>query len=174
MVHSVVMIDRQTESHEERASHVRVHFDLEVDEDGWPPVGTESMWALPSTEPGLVELANTPWFVRGLAIGDIIRVAADSAGLLRMTEHVSWSGSCTIRVIPYRSGPLAGDLQQVIDTFASLGANYEGLQQYGMVALSIPTHADLSAVKRLLRQGERDGWWAYDEGCIGDEWDEAG
>jgi hypothetical protein len=49
----------------------------------------------------------------------------------------------------------------------------EGIEQYGMVALDVPPDADLAAVKRLLREGERDGWWEYEEGCTGDAWQAA-
>jgi Domain of unknown function (DUF4265) len=49
----------------------------------------------------------------------------------------------------------------------------EGIEQYGMVALDVPPDADLAAVKRLLREGERDGWWEYEESCTGDAWQAA-
>jgi hypothetical protein len=38
------------------------------------------------------------------------------------------------------------------------------------VALTIPPDADLAGIKRILRQGEADGSWAYEEGCISGEW----
>ncbi|MCU1644716.1 MAG: hypothetical protein JWN03_4991 [Nocardia sp.] len=167
------MIDERVGRPVEQPGHVRVHFDLQVD-DGWPPVGAESMWAIPSPEPDLVALDNIPWFVRGLAIGDVVRVSADSEGLLRMTELVAWSGNCTIRVIPFRSGPLEGNLQRVLDSFEPLGANGEGLQQFGIVALNAPPTADISGMKQLLQQGEAAEWWTYEEGCIGDTWEAAG
>jgi len=58
----------------------------------------------------------------------------------------------------------------VLDAFAPLGVDGEGLQQYGIVALNVPPDVDLGAVKRLLRQGVDDGWWDYEEGCIGQAW----
>ncbi|MFC9157849.1 DUF4265 domain-containing protein [Streptomyces bauhiniae] len=57
-------------------NYVKVHFRLEVDEDGWPPASVESLWAVDLGD-GTVRLDNTPWFVRGVASGDIIRVDAD-------------------------------------------------------------------------------------------------
>jgi hypothetical protein len=30
--------------------------------------------------------------------------------------------------------------------------------------------ADVAEVKRTLQQGEMDGSWAYEKGCIGGEW----
>lgn len=86
-------------------------------------------------------------------------------------EKVSWSSNCTILL---RAGPLAGDRQRVLDTFAPLGVGGEGTARYGLVALSVPPQADLGAVKRILKAGEADGWWGFEEGCIGDDWVSAG
>jgi hypothetical protein len=49
----------------------------------------------------------------------------------------------------------------------------EGIEQFSLVALDVPPDADSAAVKRLLREGEHDGWWEYEEGCIGDAWEAA-
>jgi uncharacterized protein DUF4265 len=81
--------------------------------------------------------------------------------VLWATDKVEWSGNCTVRVVPYQKGPLAGSRQAVLDAFARLGVDGEGLQQYGIVALNVPPDIDLGAVKRLLYQGVEDGWWEY-------------
>jgi hypothetical protein len=64
----------------------------------------------------------------------------------------------------------AGSGPAVLDAFAPLGVDGEGVQQYRIVALNVPAGADLVAVKRLLHQGVEDGWWDYEEGCIGQAW----
>jgi hypothetical protein len=148
---------------------VKVVFELPQDEDGWPPVGSEGLWAL-SMSADVVQLENSPWFVRGVANGDWIRIRRDEHGVLWAEERVKWSGYCTIRVIPFRSGPLEGSRQRVLEEFVPLGVTGEGVQQYGLVALDVPPDADLAAVKGLLERGQRDGWWEYEEGCVGDAW----
>jgi len=153
----------------QHADYVRVRFQLRQDDDGWPPVGSEGVWAVPLGG-GLVRLDNIPWFARNAASGDTFQTSTDSHGVLWAADKVAWSGNCTIRVIPFPEGPLAGSRQAVLDAFAPLGVDGEGLQQYGIVALNVPAGADLVAVKRLLRQGVEDGWWDYEEGCIGDAW----
>jgi hypothetical protein len=115
-------------------------------------------------------LENSPWFVRGVANGDLIRVRRDEDGVLWADERLEWSGYCTIRVIPFRAGPLEGSRQRVLDEFAALGVTGEGVQQYGLVALDVPPGVDVLAVKGLLERGQRDGWWDYEEGCVGDAW----
>jgi hypothetical protein len=152
---------------------VRVCFALEQDEVGWPPVTAERMWATPTSRDNAVVIDNIPFFVRGVACYDVVAVSPDAEGILWGHEQIRWSGNCTIRVIPFRDGPLHGDQQAVLDAFAPFGVEGEGVEQYGLVALNIPASADLTAVKRLLREGEEDKRWAYEEGCVGNAWAEA-
>ena len=153
---------------------VKVQFRREIDEDGWPGVASEGLWGrlLPD---GLVRLENNPWFVRGIANGDTVRTEIGEDGLRHFAELVEWSGYCVVRVIPWRKGPLAGDRQAVLDLFAAFGITGEGTERpVNIVSLEIPPDADFAAIKRLLVEGERDGRWAYEEGCIGDDWAAAG
>ena len=157
----------------ERPGFVKVRFRLEQDEDGYPPAESEGLWAVPLGGDAY-RVDNTPWFARNVAADDVFLAEPDSGGRLWAIERLRWSGNCTIRVIPYSDGPLAGSQRAVLDVFVPLGAEGEG---YGsglnIVALTIPPEADLTAVKRTLQQGEADGTWAYEEGCISSEWSAA-
>lgn len=53
---------------------IRVHFQLEQDEDGYPPIAVESLWAEPSAQPNEYVIDNVPFFVRIATIGDTVRV----------------------------------------------------------------------------------------------------
>jgi hypothetical protein len=152
---------------------VRVCFALEPDAAGWPPVTAERMWATRTRLDNAVVIDNIPFFARGVACYDVVSVTEDAEGILWAGKQIKWSGNCTIRVIPFRDGPLHGDRQAVLDAFAPFGVEGEGVEQYGLVALNVPVGADLVAVKRLLREGEQDNRWAYEEGCVGDAWAEA-
>ncbi|WP_406100935.1 DUF4265 domain-containing protein [Streptomyces sp. NBC_01003] len=46
---------------------------MDVADGGWPSASVESLWAIDLGD-GTVQLDNTPWFVRGVASDDIIRV----------------------------------------------------------------------------------------------------
>lgn len=81
---------------------MRVHFRLEVDGD-WPPVSVESLWAVGQAD-GTVRLDNVPWFVRGIACGDIVVVEADQGGMLCGGGVVRASENCTVRLIVFRDG----------------------------------------------------------------------
>lgn len=150
-------------------NRVRVEFQLDHGDDGWPPVATERLWAVP-LEGGVVRIDNVPWFVRNLASGDIVRTTTDSDGGLWAAERIQWSGHCTVRVVPLSDGALAGNRQAVLDAFTPLGVEGEGIEQFGLVALDVPPTVDLGEVKRLLDQGAENGWWDYEEGCVCDAW----
>lgn len=150
-----------------------VVFPLEVDDDGWPPVSGERMWAR-VVGPGLFRLENAPLFVRGVAHGDVVRASTeDPDAWPEYIETVEWSGNYTLRVIPFRAGPLGGSLQAVLDAFSPLGVTGEGGGNYPIVALTVPPDADLVAVKTLFRAGAADGRWDIEEACIDDRWDAA-
>jgi hypothetical protein len=148
---------------------VKVRFNLPPDVDGWPPVRSEGLWALPLGG-DTYRLDNTPWFARGLAADDVVEALAGSDGILWAIRRVEWGGRQTVRVIPQRIGPLSGDPQAVLNAFAPLGARGEGVQQYGMVALDIPPDVALTEVKSLLVAGERDGRWDYEEALVSQDW----
>ncbi|MFF2848361.1 DUF4265 domain-containing protein [Streptomyces sp. NPDC058001] len=150
---------------------VRVVFQLEQN-DGWPPVGSERLWAVP-LDVGLVRIDNVPWFVRDLSLNDIVRTRIRADGISEATGKVSWSGNCTVRIIPYGSGKFAGDPQGIVDLFSALSVQAEAIEQFGMVALNVPRSADVSRVKGLLIRGADAEWWDYEESCVGDAWEDA-
>lgn len=52
----------------------KIYFQLEIDEDGYPPFDVESLW-VSTIDKGVGIIDNIPFFVKGIAIGD--RVAFD-------------------------------------------------------------------------------------------------
>jgi hypothetical protein len=152
--------------------HVKVRFQLDREDEDWPPVQSEGVWATPS---GTDEyrLDNVPWFARGVASGDLVRASGDEDGVLWVDDQVRWSGRYTIRVIPLGGGTPEDECQAVIDAFQPLGADCEGgLPAFKIVALDIPPTARLTEIKRLLERGQAEGRWAYEEGCIDPRWEE--
>ncbi|GLY19774.1 hypothetical protein Kisp01_67880 [Kineosporia sp. NBRC 101677] len=150
-------------------NRVKVRFELEPDE-GWPPVESEGLWAEPLGG-GRFRIDNAPWFVPDLAAADVVEAVADSDGVLWATRKIAHGGRLAVQVIPFRSGPLNGDLQAVLDMFVPLGVSGEGAAPtFHLVALDISPDADLQAIVDRLREGERDGSWEYSEGCVTSEW----
>ena len=52
----------------------KIYFQLEIDEDGYPPFDVESLW-VSTIDKGVGIIDNIPFFVKGIALGD--RVAFD-------------------------------------------------------------------------------------------------
>ncbi|GGF47646.1 hypothetical protein GCM10011519_22120 [Marmoricola endophyticus] len=149
---------------------VRVRFGMEQDDSGWPPVTSEGLWAWP-VGPSQFKLDNTPWFVRGVAADDIVEAEQDDEGVWWCTRVLEAGGRVVVRVIPRLEGPLKGDRQAVLDAFAPLGVEGEGIAEpVSIVALDISPATAADPVKRLLERGHEDGWWHYEEGCVTDDW----
>lgn len=149
--------------------HVKVHFRMDMDEDGWPPASVESLWAVDLGD-GTMRLDNTPWFVRGVASDDIIRVEIDDEGVRWAGETVRASENCTIRLIVLKDGGSADARQSVLEIFHKLGTTGEGIERYRMVALDVPPEADLLRIRKLLEHGTAEDWWHWEEGCVTAAW----
>ncbi|MFI8350051.1 DUF4265 domain-containing protein [Streptomyces sp. NPDC085596] len=148
--------------------YVKVYFRLEI-EDDWPPASVESLWAVDQGD-GTARLDNIPWFVQGIACGDVVATEPDEEGVRWAGEVVRCSGNCTIRLIVLRDGGSKPARQSVIDAFRELGVDGEGMERFDMVALDVPPTADLAKVRRLLDHGAAKEWWDMEEGCITDQW----
>jgi hypothetical protein len=149
----------------------KVWFEL-APEDGWPPAGSESLWAR-AIASDLYELRNVPWFARGYAFGDVVRTVPGQDVEPIVVERVEWSGRYTVRVIPLNDLPDSDAVADVVRQFSALGAECESaLPAHRVVALDIPPTAEVARIKDLLIEGEVDGRWGYDEGLIDDLWRE--
>ncbi len=147
----------------------KVHFLLEPDEDGWPPVEGETLSAFRLGD-YQYRLDNIPWYVRGIACYDVVEAVTfnhDEVPIVtRVIEH---SGHLTIRLIT--SGErTAPTLLAVLAEFDKLGAAGEVDPHRGLIALDIPPTAVLSPLKQHLQRGSTEGRWDYEEGFVDDRW----
>ena len=77
----------------------RILFPLEVDDEGWPPYGAETMWAKQTPE-GYYQIDNSPWFAEKVALGDIVSVVWPQEGNIAQYERtISHSGNVSLSVI---------------------------------------------------------------------------
>jgi hypothetical protein len=110
---------------------VKVEFLLEPDEDGYPPVSVERLWATPLPN-GHYVVDNIPFFVAGISAGDEIAVDAID-GVLRFGILVCPSGISTFRVIPSDSDRV----DVVRRELEGLGGNCEIHRQSGLIAIEV-------------------------------------
>lgn len=96
---------------------VAVTFGMTPDEEGWPPIGSETLWAQPLGE-GRYRLDTVPFFVPDLAVGDVVTAAPDDDGRLWAQRRESTGGHGTIRVIPLLDGSLLGSTQALVSALS--------------------------------------------------------
>lgn len=137
---------------------VRISFCLEIDDDGYPPVGAETLWA--QSEGDGFRLENIPFFARGVAFGDIV-YAVPVDGLLEYKWVLKRSGHGTVRIIMFE-----GDTEKTRDEFRALGCRSELSHIPSLFAVDIPPTSDYAAVRDFLELGFEKGRFDYEEGWV--------
>lgn len=143
--------------------YVRIVFPLEQDEDGYPPVTAERLWAIRVTD-GLYQLDSIPFFARRVSSGDVVTAEEQQDGVIEFREVVRPSGHSTVRVLLHDEAGADGARQQ----FAGLGCAWEGSHLPSLFAVDIPPEVDYRAVRRLLREGAAVSRWEFEESSLAD------
>jgi hypothetical protein len=139
---------------------VKVVFELEKDEDDYPPADYEGLWAIPVGE-GLFQIDNIPFFAQEIALGDVVS-AIPEGGELRFQQVVRPSGHRTLRLIIY-------DKEQVPAVRKLLeerGCASEGSHIPGLISVDVPPSVSLAMLRSLLDAGEAQERWGYEEACL--------
>ncbi|MCY1079685.1 DUF4265 domain-containing protein [Archangium lansingense] len=139
--------------------YVRVLFKLEKEEEDYPPVDYERLWARPLAE-GLFEIDNIPFFVRGISVGDVV-AAQQGQGEVVFSELVRASGSSTLRVIVFD----ATHVEDVRSRLQALGCSTE-LNVSKMLGVDVPAKTDLQAVRAWLMEKQSLGSLEFEDACI--------
>ena len=141
-------------------AHVRILFELEQDEDGYPPASAETLWAIEVGE-GLFKIDNVPFFVLGIAVEDVVS-AVPEEGVFRFKEVVQSSGHSTLRVVVYDPA----DVPAVHALFKEMGCSTEQSHLPRLVAIDVPPSVPLDELKRVLESGSEQERWGYEEACL--------
>ncbi|MCY1083180.1 DUF4265 domain-containing protein [Archangium lansingense] len=139
---------------------VKVVIKLETDEDDYPPVDYEGLWALPVGE-GLFQIDNVPFFAVGIAYGDIVSATAEQQEL-RFREVVRPSGHSTLRLIIYEEK----DIPSVRALLEELGCSIERSHIPGLISVDVPPTVSLAVLRKTLDEGEAQARWGYEEACL--------
>ncbi|WP_375771809.1 DUF4265 domain-containing protein [Archangium gephyra] len=147
---------------EESEQLVKVFFELQQDEDGYPPVTCESMWATPVGD-GLYRLGNIPFFARGVAYEDVVSAVQRDDGTRGFVEVVRPSGHSTLRIIVYE----ASEAPALRHELEALGCDTELSHIPNLVAVDVPPAVSLDEIRRLLEMGTVSERWEFEEACLG-------
>jgi|SRR5579884_465712 len=142
------------------SDHVKIIFRLQRDEEGYPPVDEESLWAVPVGKRRF-KIDNIPFFVVGISADDIVEADKRDAGYYFQRVVVP-SGHSTIRVLCMDASNV-GDLRKKLE---ELGCTSEGSHLPRLFAVDVPPEAPWSNVIAFLKETEESGLIEYEEGAL--------
>ncbi|NDQ56401.1 MAG: DUF4265 domain-containing protein [Acidipila sp.] len=142
----------------------KVFFYLEKDKDGYPPVGVESLWAIPRDDG--FELDNIPFYARGVALGDVVSVEKAADGGLEFNGVVRRGGHSCYRIWLLKKRP--DDPQFTFEELKGLGLRVE-IDLNKLMAIDVPPNLPLASVEDFLVKGKESGRWELEDGyCAGE------
>ncbi len=122
----------------DRPGSVKVHFRLAQDEDGYPPVAVESVWAQPGANAREFVIDNVPFFAREATVGDTILIT-EEAGQRWFEAVVHRSRNSLVRVVFFDRTCV----DRVSDQLTALGCSTEYLREHNLLAVCIPASVRL-------------------------------
>lgn len=124
---------------------VKIIFPVQLDEDGYPGVSSEGIWARKLND-GSYEVDSIPFYVNDLSVGDII-AAADAEGRLMFANIIHKSTNNTLRVFLLDSLPEY--TSQLKTKLRNLGAEIESFDER-YFSVNLPQGISLSKIEELL------------------------
>ncbi|WP_405807146.1 DUF4265 domain-containing protein [Streptomyces sp. NBC_00210] len=141
----------------------KVAFDLPEETASWVPASAELLWTGKTSVKMEVQVRNTPFYVKGIAFADIVRVRADHERReFVFEEFVAESGHSTIRII------LKDDkVQEVADSLLrSFDCSWEIDSTGYLWAIDVPPIVDYSLLKAELLRIANDGRIGIEEAAL--------
>lgn len=137
---------------------VKVYFRLTQDDDDYPPVSTESVWATPGPKPGEYILNNIPFFVREATIGDIV-TATDEDGVRWFDALVCRSSNSLLRAVLF----IEDQMERVALHLTRMGCSVEYMKTYKLLAINVPENVRLTSIQEFLGKEATSGTLDYEE-----------
>jgi hypothetical protein len=140
--------------------HKKIFFKLAQDSEGYPPAGTESVWATETTNGGFI-IDNIPFFTRQATYGDVVEVRRMGEELYYVTTRER-SGNSLLRVVFFDGHDPSG----LRSDLAKLGCSTEQSHLRSLIAVNVPPTVPIDEVRRLLNEGCSKGIWDYEEAIL--------
>ena len=138
----------------------KIVFKLFQDEDGYPPVGHESVWAIPLGD-GQFAINNIPFFTCDATFGDVV-LANEEMGELGFGTVIKRSGNSLLRLI-YAEG---ADVEQIRASLGELGCSTEWDDNHRLISVNVPAEVALSRVRDFLSSGLERGISDFEEAIV--------
>ncbi len=138
--------------------YIKVKFNIPQDEDGYPPVSVESVWAKATSSDNSFTLENTPFFIRNVTLGDTI-TATQEDGVHWFDSIVDKSKNSLLRAVFFKPE----QMPRIQDILVRLGCACEYLAAHKLMAINVPYQADLAAIQAILESEAENGFLDYEE-----------
>lgn len=143
---------------------VKVDFKLVDFEDGFPPVGVESLNGV-LLDSGLIKIDNVPFFVEDIAVGDVVKCLNLPGKKNYQFEEVIYEGTHkSISII------FINDLskENIYQFFKSKGCycEYGEFGAFIMLAVDINDDVIYEEIEKYLSKQESEGTISYAELCV--------
>lgn len=135
----------------------KVFFHIEQDEDGFPGVGSESVWAVRSSQDGLCTIDNIPFFATDANLGDVVEVV-ERDGVLWFSKVVEKVPCSLLRVVFFS----VEEHERVNLRLTSFGCQTEYWSERKLLSVSVPNER-ISAVEEFLDSEVNLGSLDYEE-----------
>jgi len=122
---------------------------------------TETMWVIRRGDG--YEIDNIPFYVKELALGDVVDARPDASGILWYSKLIRPSGHSTIHL--WFSNEK--EVESAREELRQMGCASEVSDLPRLVAVDVPPDVPYEKVKTFLEQGENAGRFEYQEACLG-------
>jgi Domain of unknown function (DUF4265) len=141
----------------------KVAFDLPDETADWARASAERLWTGKTSVLMQVQVRNTPFYVKGVAFGDIVRVRADHERReFVFEEFVSESGHSTVRII-IKDDDAGGMLGAMLRSF---DCSWEIDTTGYLWAIDVPLHVDYASMRVSLLRLANEGKIGVEEGAL--------
>ncbi|WP_369926221.1 DUF4265 domain-containing protein [Xanthomonas sp. NCPPB 2632] len=139
---------------------IKLFFHVQQDEDGFPGVGSESVWAIPTEREGLFTVDNIPFFATDANLGDVVSVT-ERDGVLWFREVVTKVPLSLVRIVFFNPEKH----ERVSLKLKSFGCQTEYWAERKLLSVSVPRKS-LPEVQAFLESEASLGSLDYEEPII--------
>jgi hypothetical protein len=141
----------------------KVAFDLPEETAHWACASAERLWTGKTPVKMEVQVRNTPFYVKGVAFGDIVRVRADHERReFVFEEFVSESGHSAVRIIIKGDG-VEGEVDAMLRVF---DCSWEIDATGFLWAINVPPHVDYASMRNALLRIASEGKIGIEESAL--------
>ena len=144
-------------------SEIKIHFKLTVDEDGYPPIGIESLNGDLISE-GVAKIDNTPFFVEGVALGDVVNVAQINESNRKNYQFIDVeenSDNIALSVLFFEKE--VGDIVHNYFSIKNHYCEYGHFPGFSMLAISVPKSEYTNEISLFLDELQEQEIISYAE-----------